>query len=119
MDSYGILYENTILENQLIDYLDRITFLKREWSGSFDDVEKLLHEKPVDLLFISVESPPQEMIVLLEKLAFSNNTIVISSPKALPNFEKTLTPSIIEYIIRPLTFELVVSAIMKYSMKYD
>lgn len=119
MDSYGILYEHNILENQLIDYLDRITFLKREWSCSFDEVENYLFETPVALLFISVESPSKETIVLLEKLVFSNNTIVISSPHALPNFEKILPLSVIDYIIRPLNFELIVNAVTKYSSKYD
>jgi response regulator of citrate/malate metabolism len=119
MYSYGILYENNVLENQLIDYLDRITFLNRDWSCSFDEVENHILKNPVSLLFISVESPPKDKIVLLEKLAFSNNTIVISNPEVLPNFEKVLPNSIIDYIVRPLNFELVVNAVMKYSSKYD
>jgi response regulator of citrate/malate metabolism len=119
MDSYGILHENIVLEKELIDYLDRITFLKREWSCSFENVEEHLAQTPVDLLFINVENPSEEKMVLLKQLACSNNTIIIASSKVLSTFNRDFPPSIIAYITRPPTFDLVVNAVIKYSMKFD
>jgi hypothetical protein len=119
MDSYGILHENIVLEKELIDYLDRITFLKREWSASFENVEQHLTNTPVDLLFINIENASEEKLVLLEQLACSNNTIIIATNDVLSIFERDFPPSIIAYITRPPTFDLVVDAVIKYSMKVE
>jgi hypothetical protein len=119
MDSYGILQENIVLEKELIDYLDRITFLKLEWSSSFENVEQHLIRTPVDLLFINIENASEEKLVLLEQLACSNNTIIIATNDVLSIFERDIPPSIIAFITRPPTFDLVVDAVIKYSMKVD
>lgn len=110
-----VIIDDEELARKLLEtYVEKVAFLK--WLGSFEnplDGLSFLKSNSVDLLFLDIQMPELKGTDFVELIAKSKTKVIFTtaySEYALKGFEL----SVMDYLLKPITFKRFLSAVEKY-----